>query len=195
MTEKSGMNRFPPLSDDMLDEDQQRMSGLAMHNGPYWANLRAPLLWEAWQAVRRTLSGKSLLDGITREAVMLRIARHWNSTAGFAAHAPLARKAGLSDDAITAIGEGQVPQGLPSVTVMAMECATELLERHGLDDALHARATELLGERFLVEIVGLIGFFSATSLTLNLMGSKGEAPFECGPGQFLPSTEIETPSS
>ena len=36
-----------------------------------------------------------------------------------------------------------------------------------LPAALHARATEALGERGLVELVGVLGYYSLVALTLN----------------------------
>jgi 4-carboxymuconolactone decarboxylase len=181
------MIRFPALREEALDADQLRMSSLATHNGPYRAFLRAPNLWQALQTVRHYLAKSSQLDAMTREAVMLLVARHWQSTAGFAAHTPLAREAGLSEAAIAAIGDGKTPHGLPTVTGMAIECAVALLKDHGLCDTLYARAIDAMGERLLVEVVGLIGFFSTTSLTLNLMGCTGKAPFPGTSGQNMPS--------
>jgi 4-carboxymuconolactone decarboxylase len=48
-----------------------------------------------------------------------------------------------------------------------LRCRVHLLGTGRLPAALHARATEALGERGLVELVGVLGYYSLVALTLN----------------------------
>jgi 4-carboxymuconolactone decarboxylase len=182
------MTRFPPIADAAMDADQARMSGLATHTGPYPAYLRAPRLWEATQHVRRYLASDSLLEAPLREAAMLMAARHWRCTSAFASHRPLALRAGLSGTLVASIeaGEPDTAGADPGVGA-ALEVVRALLAHGGIDDALHGRAAALLGERGLVELTGLVGFFTAVCLTINLAGVSGEAGFGGAPGTYSPS--------
>ena len=50
---------------------------------------------------------------------------------------------------------------------MIYDVARALHEGHGLPKALYDDAVKLLGERGLVEIIGLCGYYSMVSMTLN----------------------------
>lgn len=189
------MTRFPPLADDRLDADQQRMAEVAMRSGPYPAFLRAPVLWEQIQPLRRYFAEGSTLGAPAREAAILALARHWQSTAAFDGHRALAERAGLSAAQIAAIGSGDAVLLADPAAQMAMECTVALLDRHGLDPALFESARDLLGERGIVELVGLVGFFTTIALTLNLAGIAGNAPFAAAPGTYSPADESETDDS
>ncbi|MET0137560.1 MAG: hypothetical protein ABW048_09250 [Sphingobium sp.] len=189
------MIRFPPIEDAALDAEQRRMADMAQHGGPFQAFLRAPSLWQALQSVRLYLSRQSSLDGYTREALMLLIARHWTSPAGYAAHVALAQKAGLTDADIDALGRGCAPVGSGAVAGCAIEFASGLLTDHRVGDAQFADASGILGERTLVDIIGLIGFFSTICLTLNVMDAKGPAPFGPRDGDYSPADETPAAGS
>lgn len=181
------MTRFPTLPAEDHDAAQIRMAERAGRTGPYEAFLRAPGLWEALQHVRLYLSGESLLDARLRELCIVAIARHWRCTAAFAGHVALARKAGLPDHIVVAIGAGQPPRDLHERETISLSCVAALLREGGIDDALHARAQAHIGDRALVELVGLVGFFTTICLTLNLAGIAGDAPFGPAPGTYSPS--------
>jgi 4-carboxymuconolactone decarboxylase len=182
------MTRFPPIPEDRLDVDQVRMSGRATHTGPYPAFLRAPQLWEALQHVRLHLAQHSLLDASLREAAVLAIARHWRCTSAFASHHALAIKAGLDETLVAALAAGEAaPTGLDERNDLALRVVRELLREGGVEDALYDAALAVLGERALVEIVGLVGFFTTICLTINLAGVHAPAPFEGAPGTYSPA--------
>ena len=45
-----------------------------------------------------------------------------------------------------------------------------LLDRRELDDAAYAGATDLLGERGLVELVATVGYYTTVSMTAAVFG-------------------------
>ncbi|HUD30879.1 MAG TPA: carboxymuconolactone decarboxylase family protein [Novosphingobium sp.] len=182
------MNRFPPIPDSDLTPDQQRMSARATHTGPYPAFLRAPLLWEALQHVRIHLAKESTLEDPLREVVILAVARHWRCTSAFASHRGLALKAGLEEGLVAALAAAEAePAGLSPRERSALALVRALLERGGIGDSLHAAALDALGERAMVEVVGLVGFFTTICLTINLAGVGAEAPFAGAEGTYSPS--------
>lgn len=181
------MSRFPPIPDAELNDDQRAMAAVAGHGGPYQAFLRAPRLWQALQATRHYLAGESSLPAMVREAVMLAVARHWQSGGGFAAHVPLARAAGLSCAQIDAIGRGEMPGMAGPETCAALAATTRLLQAHALDDQGFEQAKQALGEAGLVELMALIGFFSTISMILNVSEIKGEFSCPQAGGAYSPA--------
>ena len=56
---------------------------------------------------------------------------------------------------------------------------TELLESRTIGELTHARATVVLGQQSVVELVGLLGYYTQVSMTLNAFSiglPMGEAP-------------------
>jgi 4-carboxymuconolactone decarboxylase len=168
--------RFPALDEATYDDDQRRMAEKAARGGPFDAFIRAPLLWEALQQVRACLAA-GVLSPAAREAAILAIARHWRAPAAYAGHVALAERAGLAPDAILAIGSGAIPHDLPEDAALALAVVQELAGHGSLSDRLYQAAIALLGERGLIELVGLIGFFTTIGLTLNVAGRSAPAPF------------------
>ena len=50
---------------------------------------------------------------------------------------------------------------------MIYEVSKSLHEGHGVSSALYDEAVKMLGERGLVEIIGLCGYYTMVSMTLN----------------------------
>ncbi|TJW92260.1 carboxymuconolactone decarboxylase family protein, partial [Neisseria gonorrhoeae] len=68
---------------------------------------------------------------------------------------------------IDAIRDRRTPEFSDPKAQMIYDVAKSLHEGHGLTDALYAEAIALLGERGLVEIIGLCGYYTMVSMTLN----------------------------
>lgn len=161
------MTRFPPLAIETLNPAQARMAAVAQHSGPFQAFLRAPLLWERLQGVRRYLMDESQLSPAVREAVVLVLAHRLGSPAMAKAHHRMALDAGLSAQEIAAIAQG-APESVADQAGLAACAAEALLARGRLDDVAFAALITGVGERGAVELVGLVGFFSTVGLLLNL---------------------------
>jgi 4-carboxymuconolactone decarboxylase len=111
------MARLPNLNRDQLKpEDQQFYDAIAGSRGgvrgPYGVLLHSPDL-----AARVAHTGSYVryqldLPEALRETIILATAREIKSQYEFAAHARLARQAGLSHATIEAIAHGTAPQGL-----------------------------------------------------------------------------------
>jgi len=50
---------------------------------------------------------------------------------------------------------------------MIYDVAKSLHEGHGLSKALYAEAVKVLSERGLIEVIGLCGYYTLVSMTLN----------------------------
>lgn len=101
------------------------------------------------------------------EIAILVTARHWTSHYEWYAHKRLALKAGLEPKIIEDIRDRRTPEFDDPTARMIYDVARSLHEGHGLAAGLYDEAIRLLGERGLVEVIGLCGYYTLVSMTLN----------------------------
>ena len=101
------------------------------------------------------------------EIAILVTARHFTAHYEWWAHKRLALKGGLDPKIIDDIRDRRTPEFDDPKARMIHDVAKSLHEGHGLSQALYDAAIELLGERGVVEIIGLCGYYTMVSMTLN----------------------------
>jgi 4-carboxymuconolactone decarboxylase len=101
------------------------------------------------------------------EIAILVTARHWTSHYEWYAHRRLALKGGMDPKIIDAIRDRRTPDFDDPKGAMIYDVAKALHEGHTLPKPLYEAAVELLGTRGLVEIIGLCGYYTMVSMTLN----------------------------
>jgi 4-carboxymuconolactone decarboxylase len=101
------------------------------------------------------------------EIAILVTARHWTSHYEWYAHKRLALAGGMDPKIIEDIGQRRTPKFDDPQGRMIYDVAKSLHEGHGLSKGLYDEATKMLGERGLVEIIGLCGYYTMVSMTLN----------------------------
>ena len=111
------------------------------------------------------------------EIAILVTARHWTAHYEWYAHKRLALKGGMDPDIIDAIRDRRTPVFDDPKGQMIYDVARSLHEGHGPSQALYDAAVKLLGERGVVEIIGLCGYYTMVSMTLNTF------EFELPPGE------------
>jgi 4-carboxymuconolactone decarboxylase len=101
------------------------------------------------------------------EIAILVTARHFSAQYEWWAHKRLALKGGMDPEIIEAIRDRRTPHFEDPKGQIIYDVARSLHEGHGLSNSLYEQAIELLTERGLVEIIGLCGYYTLVSLTLN----------------------------
>jgi 4-carboxymuconolactone decarboxylase len=101
------------------------------------------------------------------EIAILVTARHWTSHYEWYAHKRLALKGGMDPKIIDDIRDRRTPKFDDPKGQMIYDVAKSLHEGHGLSNGLYDDAVKVLGERGLVEIIGLCGYYTMVSMTLN----------------------------
>ena len=104
--------------------------------------------------------------GITEIAILV-TARHWTSHYEWYAHKRLALAGGLDPKIIDAIRDRRTPHFDDAKGQMVYDVAKSLHEGHGVAKTLYDDAVKMLGERGIVEIIGLCGYYTIVSMTLN----------------------------
>src|SRR5687768_2541010 len=177
--------RLPPLDPQAMSEAQQRAAAeLAAGprggvRGPFIALLRSPELMSGLQKVGEYLRYRSALEPRLSEFVMLIVARQWTQQFEWRVHAPLALKAGIEPSVLTALSQGRRPGGMKEDETIAYEFCDELFRTHGVSDATFTAAVSRFGERGVIDLVGLVGYFATVSMVMNVAHTPppaGEEP-------------------
>lgn len=151
---------------------------------PMIAWIRNPELAARGQKLGELLRYRTTLEPRLSELAILVCARHWTSHHEWTAHKREALKAGLPPEVIAAIAARRVPALADARERAVYEVAAALLAGGRVPAPLYRQGLEALGERGLVELVGILGYYCLVALTLNT--------FELGlPGSLAP--ELEDP--
>lgn len=135
--------------------------------GPFNALVAGGRLGAAVQAVGAALRYEGSLSAPERELVILVVGRHWNAEFEFYAHARVARRLGVDDVVIDAVAAGDRPPLAVGRQDTVYDVVVELLGTGRVSDATYERAAEVLGERLLVELVVLVGYYTMLAQLLN----------------------------
>lgn len=168
------MSRLSELTPDVMDAEQRRVyddivsgprgAGL---RGPFNALLRSPGLCDHVQKVGAFIRYESLLPGKLRELAIIITARHWRAQYEWYAHSNIARQEGLDDAIIDAIANKVRPTFTePAEAVIYDFCSTTFRDGEATEEAYQAAFAEF-GEKGVVELVGLMGYYCLVALTLN----------------------------
>jgi 4-carboxymuconolactone decarboxylase len=101
------------------------------------------------------------------EIAILVTARHWTSHYEWYAHKRLALKGGMDPKIIEDIRDRRTPSFDDPKGRMIYDVARSLHEARGLTKTLYDEAVKVLTLRGLVEIIGLCGYYTMVSMTLN----------------------------
>ena len=180
------MARLNPPDPSTYDDDQRRIAesisaSRGSIRGPFGVWLHSPGLADPAQQVGAHLRFSSELPGNLREIAICTIARRWRANFEWHAHAPLAIEEGVSAEAVERLRVGEAPRPLTDGEELAHRLAKEMVETGGLSDEAYAVGLERLGERQLVDLVGLCGYYTLVSFTLNAFQVPvpgGKSPFD-----------------
>jgi 4-carboxymuconolactone decarboxylase len=165
--------RLPPLDEAGLTEAQRRVAQAIASGkrggvrGPFHALLRSPELADRVQRLGAYLRYESALDPRLAELAILVTARHWGAQYEWHAHRPIAIGAGLAPEVADAIAAGLRPEALAHDEAAVYDFCRELHEGKGVGDATWERALARLGERGVVDLVGLCGYYALIAMVLN----------------------------
>ena len=101
------------------------------------------------------------------ELAILVTARYWSAQYEWYAHKKMALAAGLEPKIIDDINHRSVPDFTDAKSQLIYEFSESLHVNHVVPKPLYDNAIKLLGERGTVELVGLLGYYTLVSMTLN----------------------------
>jgi 4-carboxymuconolactone decarboxylase len=110
-----------------------------------------------------------------REVVILAVGAVWRADYELYAHSAAARKAGISAEAVNALANGEIPDGLSDEEKIAGRVARQLSRDHRVDDALYREAEKTFGRQGLVDMAALIGAYHGVCTTLTMFNIAAPA--------------------
>jgi 4-carboxymuconolactone decarboxylase len=169
----AGADRLPPLPDARMTPEQleavREISAGPRGGviGPFVPLLRSPELMTRLQKVGEHLRFGTVLDQAVLELTILVVAQEWGQEFEWGFHRPLAEKAGVPDEVITALAEGREPASISGDLAVAHAVAQQLQRTHRVDEDTFARAVAAFGEDGFVELVATVGYYTTLAMVMN----------------------------
>jgi 4-carboxymuconolactone decarboxylase len=170
--EETGM-RLKLLSPGEMSSEQKETydESIAGKRGappaPMMAWLNSPAMARHATRLGAVLRFDTIFPAKLSEIAILVTARHWTAHYEWYAHKRLALKGGMDPKIIDAIRDRRTPTFDDPKGQMIYDVAKSLHEGRGLSQQLYDDAVRLLGVRGVVEIIGLCGYYTMVSMTLN----------------------------
>jgi 4-carboxymuconolactone decarboxylase len=166
--------RFTPFSRADLDARQQKVFD-DIASGPrgtvpsiFHLFLNSPELASRVQELGSFCRFGTSLPPHLSELAILIVAHHWKAEYEWSIHADEARKAGLSDDVIAAIGAGRRPVFGDPEAELVYDFSTEFFRLNEVPDELFAPAVDRFGGTTTVELAGILGYYSMLAIAIRI---------------------------
>ena len=182
---QEGPRRFKLLNADELTPEQVKLaesikSGPRSSTGststaanqplgsPFNVWLRSPEMGDIIQKLGSQIRFNSSLPPRLNEFAILITAQHWGSKYEWFAHYRLAIKGGLNSAIADQLLANKRPEGMSLDEAAVYDFSTELRNTHFVSDAVYQRALDLFGERGVVDLIAVNGYYDLVSMTLNV---------------------------
>lgn len=102
-----------------------------------------------------------------RELAIVIVAAHWRADYEWFAHAGLARRQGHSEDVLSAIAAREMPPFDNPADRAVHDYCKQLLQDGRVGEVVYRAAEAELGSEGIVDLTGLLGYYSLLAMTLN----------------------------
>lgn len=164
------MARLPDVHGSLTPEAQRIYERIAAKRGgvrgPYAPLMHHPALAEKVADLGEYLRFDATLPGDVRECAILLTARHVSQPFEWVAHAPIARREGLSDEVIERIRTRGDLSTLPPRYAKAARVVRHVLDREAVPRPVQDEAQAEFGVMGLIELVVLAGFYQCIGAIL-----------------------------
>ena len=145
--------------------------------GPYKVWVHNPKLVHAAAPLGQHFTpGQSSVSEREREIAVLVMTGRWHSAYPTAAHEKRGREVGLPAAAVEALVAGQPTSFADPREQVVYEMATALAGDRLVPQGLYDRAVELLGHEGVTDVIVLMGYYTAVSLTMNFYAVPAGSP-------------------
>jgi 4-carboxymuconolactone decarboxylase len=169
--------RLPALSEETLDGEQRALlesmrsgprGGRVQLRGPFGVYMLAPKYGELTQQLGAHVRFNTAVEPRLSEFAILCTARMWRAQYEWHAHAPIAEKAGVKPETIRDLKAGRPPKKAAKDERAIYDFVQELHKRRRVSDRNYKRVQAVLGDRGIVELVGILGYYTGVSMILNV---------------------------
>jgi 4-carboxymuconolactone decarboxylase len=168
----NGPPRFAKPTMEQLNDAQKAVAQEVLKQssaglgGPYGMLLKSPELLKCYLGMTDYLRKRTSLPLHLKEMAILMEARLWDAQYEWWAHDPIARREGLRPAIIEDIKAGLRPRNMAADEEVTYDLVIELLRDRNITDATFAKATALLGEQQVVDLVATAGFYVFVSTVI-----------------------------
>lgn len=167
-------DRFKPLTYDAMTPEQRTLTDKILAGprtsmgGPFNALLRSPELGDLAQQLGAYARFRSSLPRHLNEMAIIMTARVWTAQYEWYVHKQAALDAGLNPAIAAAIAENKRPAGMKQDEQAVYDFCKELLDTKHVSDATFQAAVKAFGEKGVVDLIGVTGYYQMVSALLNV---------------------------
>jgi 4-carboxymuconolactone decarboxylase len=166
--------RFPALRLEQLTPEQKKWAdditapprNAKFSNPPYDEYIRSPQLAARLTALADYLRWNTSLPPRLSEFAILIAARQWTQQYEWHQHYPLAIKGGLDTKILADMIVGKRPGEMKDDETILYDFVTQLYRDKNISDATYDAAVAKFGERGVMDLIGIVGFYDLVSMTL-----------------------------
>jgi 4-carboxymuconolactone decarboxylase len=180
----SAQQRLPTIDPEQYTAEQKKAAEdfLAARKvpvfGPFEPMMHSPEVMSIARSTGDYLRYHSAIGNTLSELVILVTAREWSQDYEWYVHQPIALKVGISKDIADAISDGRRPATMSADEEIVYDFTIELLKNKRVSDPTFSRAEQRFGKKGVVDMVGIIGYYTSLAMQLNTARYQfsGEGP-------------------
>ena len=142
--------------------------------GPFAIGMQAPEYGDLAQRLGAHVRFNTALSPRQSEFAILCTGAKWKAQYEWHAHEPLAIKAGVKPESVKDIKAGRMPKSAQKDERAIYDFVQELYKSRRVSDKTYKRVHAIFGDRGTVELVGILGYYTLISMTLNVF--RAEVP-------------------
>jgi 4-carboxymuconolactone decarboxylase len=136
--------------------------------GPFKPLMYSPDLMARVQKTGEYLRYNTGLDKRLTELAILIVAHHWGQPVEWNIHYPIALQAEVKQADADAIAAGSAPQMLDAEQTLVYDFCRQVLTHKAVDDDCYAALLAAFGERGVVDLTSLCGYYSLLAMVMNV---------------------------
>ena len=157
--------QYTPQEQQAADDFEAARHGKVF--GPFEPLMHSPDVMTLSRSMGDYLRFKSAIGTTLSELVILVVAREWTQDFEWYYHYPIALKAGISKQVADAIADGRRPTGMSADEELIYDYTTELIKSKRVSDLTFNRAKARFGEKGVVDLTGVVGYYTFLAMQLN----------------------------
>jgi 4-carboxymuconolactone decarboxylase len=172
--------RFPTIPPAQYTEEQKQAAAefeaarKVPVFGPFEPLMYSPQVMSTARAMGDYLRYRSAIGNTLSELVILITAREWTQDYEWSLHYPIALKAGIRKEVADGIAAGRRPTAMSPDEATVFDFTSELLRNKQVSDSTFERAKSRLGMKGVVDMTGIVGYYTFLAMQLNV--AKYPAP-------------------
>jgi 4-carboxymuconolactone decarboxylase len=135
--------------------------------GPFEPLMHSPKVMSQARAMGDYFRFQSAIGNTLSELAILITAREWTQDYEWTVHYPIALKSGIRQEIADAIAAGRRPAAMNADEETVFDFASELLKNKQVSDATFDRAKSRFGTKGVVDLTGIVGYYTFLAMQLN----------------------------